>query len=96
MNNDMFNLIEQQLAQVPYGTIQFTIKRHDSHTTSIDGQKLTSHKTETNEQALSIILALLKSAQINQESGNLTFTIVLDKGSSSRVIVQDLKRVAFS
>ncbi len=92
--NPMLDLITRLEQSVDYGTVQLTIKRHDSHTTSVDGQKLTSHKTDGSQQALSIVIALLKAAQANRESGSLTFTIVLNDGVSDRVVVQDVKRLA--
>lgn len=90
---DLMSFIEKMSSGVDFGTIQFTVKRHDSHVSSVDAQKMTSHMTTGNEQALSIVIALLKAAKATEETGNMTFTINLDKGEASRVIVQDMRRV---
>ena len=90
----LHDLIEQMHAGIDFGTVQLTIKKHDSHITHVDGQKMTSHKTKGNEEAFALILQLLKAVQASQETGHMTFTIVLDKGVANRMIVQDVRRVA--
>ncbi len=87
--SDLHDLIDQQLKKVDYGTLAVTLKRHDSHTASLDFQKITSHKTEGNEKALAVVISLLKSMQASGETGFLTFTITMDKGIATRVQVQD-------
>jgi competence protein ComGF len=92
--SDIYELIGRQLQRVEYGTVSLQIKRHDSHTTMVDFQKITSHKTDTSEQALAIVIALLKAVKANKEFGSLTFTLSLEDGEATRVLVQDIQRLA--
>jgi hypothetical protein len=81
--------LEQSLA---FGTLHITVKRHDSQTVAINGQTLRSHKVEDNPSALTIIIALLKAAEANQETGTICCTIELDKGLATRVVVEENQR----
>jgi competence protein ComGF len=85
--------IQQIESSVPYGTIQFTIKRADHNTTHIESHKMTQHKTDGNDKALAIVISMLKAAAAAKESGNITFTIVMKDGESNRIMVQDTKLV---
>lgn len=91
---ELHDLIEQHLNKVAFGTLAVTVKRHDSHTASLDFQKITSHKTDGNDKALAVVIALLKGMQATGETGFLTFTVTVNNGNATRVQVQDTQRVA--
>lgn len=97
MNADsILELIHKAEQETPYGTIALTIKRHESRTTTIDLTKITSQPVSGNAQALTIIGTMLRLLAESKESGNLTFTITLEKGNAKRLLPQDFKRVNIS
>jgi hypothetical protein len=93
MNQEMLQIIETSLSSMPYGTVSFTIKRHESRTTTIDSTKITSNQVDGNAQALTVIGTMLKLMKEARETGNLTFTITLERGEAKRLMNQDFKRV---
>lgn len=86
---DRIRQLEQALA---FGTLHITLKRHDSQTVGIEGDIHTSHKVDDNPGALTVIIALLKAAELNQETGTLTCSIKLDKGIANRIVIEENHR----
>lgn len=84
--------IQEMEEALAFGTLQITIKRHNSQTVAIDGQTLVSHKVDDNPGALAIIIAMLRAAEANQESGVLNCTIKLEQGSATRIVIEENRR----
>jgi len=86
------DLIRQAEESVQYGTVMLVLKRKDDNTTTIDLTKVTQHNVASNAEALTIVGTMLKMLAQAGESGNLTFTITLDKGHSKQLLMNDFKR----
>lgn len=71
---------------VPYGEINFSVKRHNGKTTSVISQTFESKKYNYTADAAAAILQMIKNAEVDGLSGEITFVVVLDKGKLKRVI----------
>lgn len=77
-----------------YGTVNVVLQVAGGEFTSADFQKLTSYKTPGgNQEAIQIVLALLKSLMDGGKTGMQTFTVAVKDGYANRIIVHDFKRV---
>jgi ArsR family metal-binding transcriptional regulator len=88
-------IIQDAHSSMSYGTVSLTVKKHEGNITTVDTTKITSNQVTGNAQALTVIGSMLKLMHEAEESGNLTFTVTLDKGDAKRLMTQDFKRVNF-
>jgi len=98
MNNEQnyIDTIMQAHAGMDYGTVVLFLKKHGGIVSTVDAQKIwTTNTPKGNEGAIEIVVALINAMSHNKESGELTFTIHMNKGISQKVMVQDMKRVDF-
>lgn len=107
MIDDIHNFIAQMHNGVQYGSIQFTVKKHDGLVASIDANKTSWFKIKDNVQALTMIGSLIKAVQqqVLEETKvkddhytppNLSFTVFYNKsGQVDRIHVNDFKRKTF-
>lgn len=89
---DLEKVIKDVHQGLDFGTVQLVIKKHESTISTIDVQSTPNHKVKDNEEALAMIIQLLKGMRASQVDGNLTFSLTLKSGETTNVYVQDIKR----
>lgn len=75
-----------------YGTVVLTLKKTAGNLTTVDMLKHTSRSVSGNAQALTLIGTMLKFLKEAEDTGSLTFTIVVDRGESTKLVTQDFSR----
>ena len=85
-------IIEEATKHMPFGTVHITLKQAHSSTVTVDLSKVTSRKVDGNAQALTMVGTMLKMIGQAGDTGNLTFTITVDKGTAKNVMVNDFDR----
>lgn len=92
MSKDLEDLIDEAEAAMDFGTVQLTLKKNFGSITTVDISKITRRKVTSNAHALTIIGTMLKLLAEAGDTGNLTFTITLDKGDSKELMTHDFRR----
>lgn len=90
---DLQDLIVNGHNDVEFGTVAFFLKKHAGGVTTVDTQKIHTHKVANNTKALEIILGIFKAMAAAKDSGNVTLTVTFNKGDANKVMVQDIKHV---
>lgn len=90
------DLIEEAQASTRYGTITITLKKNDGVITTVDTTKITRHKVDGNAQALTMIGSMLKLMAEAKETGDLTVTVHVVKGSAAQLMTHDFQRAFLS
>lgn len=85
-------LIAEAERDLLYGTVQFTLKKSAGNITTVDTTRITRRKVSGNAEALTTIGTMLKLLRESGETGNLTFTVTLDKGEASQLMTHDFRR----
>ena len=75
-----------------FGTVTFTLKKSRGLVTTVDTTKITDRKVTGNAQALTLVGSMLKMLADAHETGNLTFTITMQKGEAGHLMTHDFSR----
>lgn len=86
------SLVKKAHEAVQFGTVTFTIKKAHGVVRTVDTTKITDRKVTGNAQALTLIGSMLKMLAEAGETGNLTFTITLQKGEAGHLMTHDFSR----
>lgn len=93
MNPQLVALLDKELMSIGrFGTVHITLKKNNDIVTTADLTKIGRRKVSGSAQALTLIGSMLKLLKENDESGNLTFTITLEKGDSTQLMTHDFRR----
>lgn len=88
--------LEQLIAEahdsMEFGTVVLTLKKSSGNLTTIDMLKHTSRGVSGSAQALTLIGSMLKLLKEAEDTGSLTFTVVVDRGEATKLITQDFSR----
>lgn len=87
MNNYLRD-IEDASEKVPFGEVQFTLKRHEGKTTKVTLNSYDHKRFENNVDAAAFIMQTLKDTTDLGESGSISFTLMLKNGKITTVIQQ--------
>lgn len=88
----LHEIIDEAAASIDFGTVTLTIKRSNSLSTTVDLTKITRRQVKDNAQALTLVGTMLKLLKEAQDTGNLTFTLVVSKGNATELMVHDFDR----
>ena len=96
MNQELQDIIDEATKHMAFGTVHLTLKVAHNNTVRVDLSKVTSRKVEGNAQALTMVGTMLKLISEAGDTGNLTFTIAVEKGTAKSVMVNDFDRKTLS
>lgn len=80
--------ISELAEATPFGEVTVSIKRHGNKTTSIIFHTFESQKFAHTADAAAAILQIIKDAEANRLSGEITFVVVMNEGKVSRLVQQ--------
>jgi hypothetical protein len=89
--DDISKLIEE----VDFGDVMVTVKRHTKKTHQVIVHAYESHKPKDNANAAAIIMQVIKDASDENFSGSLSFTVVMNRGKTTRLIKQDNMQIDY-
>lgn len=92
MSKDLEALITEAHEALQFGTVHLTLKKAAGNITTVDLTKITRRKVTGSSEALTVIGTMLKLLKESGDTGELTFTISLDKGDSSQILMHDFRR----
>lgn len=75
-----------------FGTVTLTLKKSDGNITTVDVTKISRRRVSGNAQALTLVGSMLKLLSESRDTGNLTFTITLNKGQAEQLMTHDFRR----
>lgn len=86
-NLEAFAELERACEQQRYGSVNVWLSLHDGQITGIEGNQmqLLKFKDGENTKAVAIVLSEIKNLTEIQRSGNITFTLSLDKGQIKKL-----------
>lgn len=88
----LHQVIDDAAEGMQFGTVHLTIKKNRDMITTVDTTKISQRKVSGNAQALTLIGSMLKLLAQAGETGNLTFTITLQKGEAQQLLTHDFRR----
>jgi hypothetical protein len=88
----LHEIVDEAVAGIDFGTVTLTIKRSNSLSTTVDLTKITRRKVQDNAQALTLVGTMLKLLKEAEDTGNLTFTVTVNKGNATELMVHDFDR----
>lgn len=94
--NDLIAIVQEAADGLAFGTVNLTLKMNSNHITTVDLTKISRRKVDSNAQALSLIGTMLKLLSEAKDTGNLTFTITMNKGQAEQLMTHDFKRANLS
>lgn len=77
---------------VLFGNVNVQVKKAGGHVTTVDVTKTSRQKVSGNAEALTMIGTMLKLLCQAEETGNLTFTITMDRGEATQFLTHDYRR----
>lgn len=89
---DLNELIAEAVDGMQFGTVHITLKKNRDLITTVDITKNSSRKVNGSAQALTLIGSMLKLLAAANETGNLTFTITLQRGEAQQLLTNDFRR----
>lgn len=92
MSKDLEQIISEAHKALAFGNVMLTLKKSNGNITTIDLTRITRRKVSGNAEALTIVGSMLKLLQQAGDTGNLTFTISLEKGESIQLLTHDFRR----
>jgi len=92
MSKELEVLIHEAHEALQFGTVHLTLKKAAGNITTVDLTKITRRKVGGNAEALTIIGTMLKLLKEAGDTGELTFTITMDKGDSTQILMHDFRR----
>lgn len=92
-DQNLHEIIDDALSKVgSFGTISLTLKVAQDNVVTVDLTKIARRKVTGNAQALTLIGSLLKLLGEANTTGDLTFTISLQKGEAIQLMTHDFDR----
>lgn len=92
MSKDLEAIIAEAHQAVEFGTVTLTLKKSQDRVVTVDTTRITRRKVTGNAQALTLIGSMLKLLKEAEDTGNLTFTISLNKGEAEQLMTHDFNR----
>lgn len=87
--------IQQYVDRVPYGEVQFTVKRINNKVVEIQTNSVETTKHRENKSAEEEIVALLKALEAANYTGNITFNISIKNGQVEQIGHYNMKQTKY-
>lgn len=77
--------IQKYIDRVPYGDIQFTVKRRNNKVIEVVTNSVETTKHEDNSSSKAEIVALMDALEAANYTGNITFNISIKDGQTKQI-----------
>lgn len=92
MNESLEKIIAEAVDGLQFGTVTLTLKVAKDNITTVDLTKIGRRKVSGNAQAITLIGTMIKMLAEAGSTGDLTFTVAMQKGESIQLMTHDFHR----